>query len=95
MKILVSSKGFYSYFKIIRGEQIKSVRIDGDKNFIVRTENNEISMNVESREKNEMHLQNNVRWDWLLRDIGSISEQPMVIEFAHQSAKYTLSYGNE
>lgn len=94
MKILVSSKGFAEFLKSINIDQnsdVDCVSLTDGKLSIFRGQNVSVFY-VESKENNIEVDQNDVRWDWLLRDLRGIQEQPICIEFSPNVAKFTLLY---
>lgn len=94
MKILVSSKGFSDWLKSI------NISIHSDVNCLSLTDGklslfrgtHQATLFVESKDNNCEVDQNNVRWDWLYRDLRGIQEQPIVIEFLDNKATFTLTY---
>lgn len=94
MRIIVSSKHFAEFLsssKIVTDDDIRLVKIRNGKFYVVKR-GDSFSMNVESKETDETVIQDNVRWDWLYRDIRAIQEQPVCIEFLDNVARFTLSY---
>lgn len=92
MKIIVSSKVFYHMVKRINTDNVMSVKIDRVKKFTIYYGHNySLTFPVETNDNGFM-IQDNVRWDWLLKDIKGIQEQPICIEFTVNKASFTLSY---
>lgn len=93
MKILVSSKGFSKWLKsaIKQDSYVDHVKII-DGVFSIHRDEEKFTICVESKDKNEMVIQYDVRWDWLYRDLKGIQEQPVVIEFLDNVARFTLSF---
>lgn len=94
MKILVSSKGFSQWLKAIgikENHNVSKVKIEKGM-FYLNRNGYEQSIFTESKDNNCEADQNNVRWDWLYRDLRGIQEQPVVIEFLDNKATFTLTY---
>ena len=92
MKILVSSKRFAEFLNNIDVDTVESCRVVDNK-FHLRSALKSCSLPVESRETDTGTInQENVRWDWLKRDVYGIQEQPLVIEFFDNKATIILNY---
>lgn len=93
MKILVSSLRLSETLRRIDVESIRAVEIDSKKYFKIHFGRMEsISMPVESKSEPIKLDQENVRWDWICRDLRGIQEQPILIEFAGNKAIIRLDY---
>lgn len=91
MKILVSSKRFSECFKKFKHEHIRVVEIK-DNVFTAHTIDDEISIDVETKDNGVVVDQYTARWDWFLRDLSKIGEQPIVLEFSKNRVNFTLMY---
>lgn len=92
MKIFVSSQHFASFLNDIDVNSIENVRVKHGRLFI-RSKDKSSSIYVESQEKESEDInQENTRWDWIKKDLNSISERPIVIEFLENKANIILNY---
>lgn len=91
MKILVSSKTFSKVFKRFEDQQVRTVVIKNNE-FTAHTIDDSIMMCVETKDNNLEVEQFTARGDWLLKDLGRIGERLIVLEFTHNTAKFTLEY---
>lgn len=90
MKILVSSKSFAEFLKGIDLECVYDVHVfDGEVSIVTST--NTHTRSVENQGEG-IAVQHNIRYDWLHHDLSSIQDQPVVIEFLDNVARFALSY---
>lgn len=95
MKILVSSKGFSGWLRSIKiadDPNVNNILLAKNQFTVVRGGDKIHTIIVETKDGDCDIEQHKVRWDWLYRDLSGIQEQPVVIEFLDNVARFTLTY---
>lgn len=90
MKIIISSKILYELLMVNIDFTPTIVQVSPRELFLsdrIKT----ISIPCENLGEGTV-AQDNVRWDWLKRDLRGIQEQPVVIEFDKNKLKVILTY---
>lgn len=95
MKIIVNSRFFgktiKKFFTAINDEVVDQVFIRNNS-LVIQRENYETVIECEFKSDNQIVHQKKARWDWLIKTLNQIDEQPVVLEFHENKVLLRLDY---
>lgn len=98
MNVLVSSKTLFNQLNKLdiknHGvDKVELTTVFGELRYLkIYSGDKEVEIHVESNDKDQDLINYPTRWDWIKKELGRISEQPVVLSIGKFSSTITMTF---